>query len=196
MKSITDETVRRPTFPCGHFWFNSLDHVNRTASMTCLQDCLCINAQFLADPIKGDSSTQTIQVELPTPPSTIRPAPYPFRDPNWQSIESAYHTAAINDLTNKTRSYNLQAPELAKKPYFSLQRELNACFADVAPILANTIKERAVRPARSLVEPSGAGRAGLFDHFNKEGKSPRIHYSKAPHYGLKELWRDFWKRVD
>src|SRR5207253_114988 len=59
------------------------------------------------------------------------PSSEPFRDPSWLKTERSYHTLAVENLNNLTRSYNLLAPELAKKPYFSLERELNACYLDV-----------------------------------------------------------------
>ncbi|KAK5997346.1 hypothetical protein PT974_02702 [Cladobotryum mycophilum] len=71
----------------------------------------------------------------------------PFRDPVWEKAEHAYMNLSVENLNSITRSYNLMAPELAKKPYFSLQRELASCYADVAPFVAKEIKERAARPA-------------------------------------------------
>ncbi|KAK3936608.1 hypothetical protein QBC46DRAFT_394618 [Diplogelasinospora grovesii] len=121
----------------------------------------------------------------------------PFRDPEWEATERSYMELAITNLNAITRSYNLMAPELAKKPYFSLERELNSCFADVAPLLADAIKERATRPPKSLLDsgPGGQGRRssnGLLDRFGKS--TARVYDNKAPHYGFKEMWRDLWSR--
>ncbi len=118
----------------------------------------------------------------------------PFRDPEWEAAELSYMRLAIGKLNSITRSYNLLAPDLAKKPYFSLDRELKACFADVAPLLADAIKERAARPSRSLVGAVGQTHGGVLGRFGREGTTATIHDSKAPHYGLKEMWRDFWGR--
>ncbi len=98
---------------------------------------------------------------------------------------------AIDNLNTLTRSYNLLAPSLAQKPYFSLERELQACFADVAPLVADAIKDRAAWPPPR--EPvSGGSRLGLLERFETEGKTAKIYDSQTPHYGFKEMWRDIW----
>lgn len=114
----------------------------------------------------------------------------PFRDPAWEAMERSYMELAIQNLNAITRSYNLMAPELARKPYFGLERELKSCFADVAPLLANEIKERASAPPRknnnwSEVRPS------VMDRFSRE-QSARIYERKLEPYGFKEMWRDLF----
>jgi hypothetical protein len=147
-------------------------------------------------PQPDHQTPQTTQIPLPSssPPSAT-PATQPFRDPHWESTEYAYHTVAIADLNSKTRSYNLQAPDLAKKPYFSLQRELNACYMDMAPLLANTIKERATKPVRK-VEGFGqnlGGGAGMMDRF--VGERVRVRDERTEkQYGFRQFWKDIWGR--
>ncbi|KAF2874568.1 hypothetical protein BDV95DRAFT_487724 [Massariosphaeria phaeospora] len=136
----------------------------------------------------SSSSLQTTTTLTPTPPS-----PHPFRDPSWETLEHTYHTLAIADLNSKTRSYNLQAPDLAKKPYFSLARELAACYADVAPQLAEAIKERAAKPVRKA-EGFGqnlTGNSGVLDRL--VGEKVRVRDEKTERrYGFRQLWRDVW----
>lgn len=117
----------------------------------------------------------------------------PFRDATWEQTEKSYMELAISNLNNLTRSYNLMAPELAKKPYFSLDRELKACFADVAPLLPNEIKERARRPAKTLLNEGGHRPGSLLDRFARESRTSKVYESKTPHYGFKEMWRDLWQ---
>ncbi|ORY64318.1 uncharacterized protein BCR38DRAFT_458040 [Pseudomassariella vexata] len=126
-------------------------------------------------------------------PDATASLPPPFRDPDWVKTEKAYMELSVNNLNTLTRSYNLMAPELAKKAYFSLERELNTCYADVAPQLADIIKERAVR-AKPGVETIGHRPGGILDRFGREGNRATIYESKAPHYGLREMWRDLFKR--
>jgi hypothetical protein len=120
----------------------------------------------------------------------------PFRDPTWEKAEKAYMDLSIENLNSITRSYNLMAPDLAKKPYFSLQRELDACFADVAPRLAGEIKERATRPKSAGLASWAAPekKNSILDQFS--GKDTvRVHLEgQEKAYGLKEWWRDFWKK--
>ena len=133
----------------------------------------------------------------PSSPSDLHPSEkpplphvFPFRDPAWESLERAYHTLAVTDLNNLTRSYNLMAPDLAKKPYFSLQRELRSCYADVAPQVAGEIQERARAPSKIRVEVAGHRVSGILEKFG--GEHARVFDSQKPHYGFKEFWRDLW----
>lgn len=119
----------------------------------------------------------------------------PFRDDAWEATERSYMELAVSNLNALTRSYNLMAPDLAKKPYFSLERELKACFADVAPQLADAIKDRATRPSKSLVNTVGHRPGSVLDRFGREGKTTKIYDSKTPHYGFKQMWRDLWSQT-
>jgi hypothetical protein len=132
----------------------------------------------------GGTSTSTPE------PATPRPLPAPFRDSVWEKAELSYLTLAITNLNNLTRSYNLMAPELAKKPYFSLERELKSCYADVAPQLGQAIIERAARPAKDLVEKVGHRPGGVLEKFG--GETANVYDSKKPLYGFREFWNDLW----
>jgi hypothetical protein len=91
----------------------------------------------------------------------------------------------INDLT---RSYNLQAPRVAQKPYLNLERELNSCYSDVTPSLADEILRRTTDRARkarktpllSLPAVTRPKMARVYDEDRSNG------------YGFRELWRDLW----
>ncbi|UNI19762.1 hypothetical protein JDV02_005921 [Purpureocillium takamizusanense] len=123
------------------------------------------------------------------------PLPPPFRDSDWERAEAGYMKLSIENLNSIARSYNLMAPDLAKKPYFSLQRELAACYADVAPLLAEEIKQRAVgrsTPATTRMASTGGG--GLMGQL--AGKDAvKVHLeADEKAYGLKEWWQDFWRK--
>ncbi|KAH7237463.1 ASST-domain-containing protein [Fusarium redolens] len=120
----------------------------------------------------------------------------PFRDSAWEQTEAAYHKLSIERLNALTRSYNLMAPDLAKKPYFSLEREIKACFAEVAPTVAREIQERATGgKARSLGGGGQAGKqTGLLETLTGGG-DVKVHVeAQEKAYGLKEWWRDVWKK--
>jgi hypothetical protein len=143
-------------------------------------------------PAVAETSSQTIEIPIIAPTPTVPPAPFPFRDPDWERIESAYHTVAIADLNSKARSYNLQAPELAKRPYFNLQRELNSCFADVAPQLAQAILDRARAPPKK-VEGFGQAMADKSILGNLVGAPVRIRDERTTkQYGFRQFWKDLW----
>ncbi|GAO15032.1 uncharacterized protein UV8b_00443 [Ustilaginoidea virens] len=142
--------------------------------------------------IEVAAEAETAEMQQPQ-----QPVPSPFRDADWERAEQAYMKLSVQHLNSLTRSYNLTAPELAKKPYFSLERELSSCYADVAPLVANEIKARAVR--RCDVGPGGSGTTTSTGPTMMEklsGKDRvRIHLeAEEKAYGLKEWWRDFWKR--
>jgi hypothetical protein len=92
------------------------------------------------------STEQPLAAPPPPPQPRRRPTVPPFRDPEWEATEGKYLTAAIGNLNTLARSYNLMAPAIARKPYLDLSRELKACYADVAPQVADAIRERSITP--------------------------------------------------
>ena len=140
-------------------------------------------------PERTDTSSPSGTEDSSQVPPTI-PQVAPFRDPAWESLELAYHGLAIKELNNLTRTYNLQAPDLAKKPYFSLDRELRSCFADVAPQLPNEIRERARRPEMIRVEIVGHRPGGALERFSAD--KVKVYDSAKPNYGFKQFWKDLW----
>ncbi|KAG5927525.1 hypothetical protein E4U42_002133 [Claviceps africana] len=130
-------------------------------------------------------------------PETCPPAT--FRDHEWERAEKAYMDLAIANLNSITRSYNLMAPELARKPYFSLERELKACFAETAPLIAREIKARALGGRAATTAETGAvgshdATSRFVDKFLRGGGSVKIHLeADEKAYGLREWWRDIWR---
>ncbi|PQE25997.1 SIT4 phosphatase-associated protein [Rutstroemia sp. NJR-2017a BBW] len=137
----------------------------------------------------AEAETVESTTSIPAQPASA-PLPPPFRIPSWEAAEQSYLHLAIGDLNSKTRSYNLMAPDLAKKPYFSLDRELKACYADVAPLLAGEIRDRATRPTKEFVEKIGHREGGIMERFGRD--SVTVYDSKRPLYGFKEFWNDLF----
>ncbi|KAF7902657.1 hypothetical protein EAF00_002560 [Botryotinia globosa] len=150
--------------------------------------------QILAETKEDEIDIRTISPlktnRQPASEQTPAALPPPFRIPSWEESEQSYLKLAITDLNSKTRSYNLMAPDLAKKPYFSLERELQSCYADVAPQLAAAIKERATRPAKELVGNIGHRPGGIMERFGSD--KVNVYDSKRPLYGFKEFWNDLF----
>ena len=135
-------------------------------------------------PMVGEAESAAATAAAPTVETAV------FRDPAWEATEQKYMALAVETLNALARSYNLMAPELAKKPYFSLRRELDACFADVAPRVGQEIRNRATaRPVRPLAGGVFGGSAG--GSAASMGRV-RVYENKAPYYGFKEMWRDWW----
>ncbi|KAK4862622.1 hypothetical protein LT330_002755 [Penicillium expansum] len=117
----------------------------------------------------------------------------PLRDPNYLAIERSYHELAVKQINTLARSYNLQAPASAHKPYINLDRELKACYAAVAPELAEEIKRRATERARpsSIVPPVSSSKLGSLGM----AQSVRVHEEdQSKGYGMKQLWRDLFTK--
>lgn len=136
-----------------------------------------------------DQPTPTVEA---SPPTSRRPTVAPFRDPTWAQTERSYHALAVENLNNLTRSYNLMAPNLAKKPYFSLERELKACYADVAPSVADAIRQRALAPKIKGVEVIGHTPGGVLEKFAMD--KAKVYDERRPQYGFKQFWRDLFAK--
>ncbi|KAG6056435.1 hypothetical protein E4U17_002195 [Claviceps sp. LM77 group G4] len=141
--------------------------------------------------------TTTTTTTTTTTAATATLLQRPYRDHEWEKTEKAYMELSIENLNRITRSYNIMAPELARKPYFSLDRELNACFADVAPLIAQEIKTRAVDRRTSTAGTGGVGDSAastLVERFVGTDRV-KVHLEAGEKaYGLKEWWRDIWRR--
>lgn len=148
------------------------------------------SSQSAQDPSEVTQSTSTPSPENTRPTEPPLPSLVPFRDPAWESLDRAYHILAITEINNITRSYNLQAPDLAKKPYFSLDRELRSCFADIASQLPNEIRERARRPEKIKVEIVSHRPGGVLERFS--GEKVKVYDSRKPNYGFKQFWKELW----
>lgn len=152
-------------------------------------DQISVPSSATDDPVMN-SAREDVKVD--TVPSG--PLPRPFRDADWEKAEDKYLKLSIENLNSMTRSYNLMAPDLAKKPYFSLERELAACYAAVAPLLAGEIKERATRPASKGLGSHQTGASAMLEGV-LGGGDVKIHLEREEKaYGMKEWWRDFWKK--
>ncbi|KAJ5374092.1 hypothetical protein N7517_006098 [Penicillium concentricum] len=115
----------------------------------------------------------------------------PLRDPGYLAIERSYHELAVKQINSLARTYNLQAPASAHKPYINLDRELKACYAAVAPELPEEIKRRATERARpsSIVPPVPSNKYGSLGM----AQTVQVHEEdQAKGYGMKELWRDLF----
>jgi hypothetical protein len=126
-----------------------------------------------------------------TPAAPRQPTVPLFRDPRWEQTERAYLNAALANLNNLARTYNLMAPPMARKPYYYLDRELKSCFADVAPQVAAAIKERALAPKVKGVEIIGHKPGGVLDKFSLDQKA-KVFDDQRPEYGFKEFWKDLF----
>ncbi|KAF2204570.1 hypothetical protein GQ43DRAFT_446633 [Delitschia confertaspora ATCC 74209] len=187
-----DTTVTDPGHASQISISGELDVSSSTVESTA-GDSVDVDIQSNSERSPSDTATtQNATTPNPSSPTSVPPAPRPFRDPDWESAESAYLNLSINSLNSLTRSYNLQAPDLAKKPYFSLTRELNACYAEVAPQLAELIRERALAPRARMGAVGGSNgnsRGGIMDGLMAAKVKVRDEKIEKQ-YGFKQLWKD------
>jgi hypothetical protein len=118
----------------------------------------------------------------------------PLRDPQYLSTERSYYELQIKHLNALTRSYNLQAPPVAQKPYLNLERELNNCYADVAPSLAEEIKRRARERASTRVPTAKSSTNKVLNTFSTAQTSRVYDEDASKGYGFKDLWRDLFSK--
>jgi hypothetical protein len=138
--------------------------------------------------ISIDAPQETVVDE----PKALPPKVGPFRDADWLRTERAYHQAAIDNLNQLTRSYNLMCPALAQRPYFFLDRELNSCYAEVASQVADAIRERAVAP-KPRFEATSTNKTGRI--LGKlAGPASKVYDEQRPQFGFRDLWREWFSK--
>lgn len=141
--------------------------------------------------ISSEEPGQHIEATQTAPSPPRQPTVLPFRDPQWEQTERAYLNAAVTQLNNLARTYNLMAPPIARKPYYYLERELKACYADVAPQVAAAIKERAFAPKVKGVQVVGHKAGSVLEKFSLDQKA-KVYDDQRPEYGFKEFWKDLF----
>lgn len=145
----------------------------------------------------SDDSLQSQQPNSSLANTGISAEPLPnlpcLRDPQYFNIEKEYHDLKIKKLNEMIRSYNLLAPRVAQRPYLKLQRELDSCYAEVAPSLADEVYRRATERSHESSHLLPEGDASVLQQTLGLGKSVRVHdEDKSKGYGLKQFWRDLW----
>lgn len=113
--------------------------------------------------------------EVPDGPTAV------FRSQEFEQRERSYLELQMKRLNELTRSYNIIAPELAKKTYLRLDREIERCYREVAGKVEAEIRRRAAAPPKKL-GTLGSSWVEKSVFYEKEG----------PKYGFKELWKDWF----
>ncbi|KAK6330172.1 hypothetical protein TWF730_004668 [Orbilia blumenaviensis] len=136
----------------------------------------------------------------PEPQNPERPL-IPFRDSNWEKNELAYHEVSIKNINNMTRSYNLQAPSIAQRPFLTLKREILSCYRDVMPTIPAEMIERANNPnyGKSQLQlgelKTDKGGEDLLSLLSTGEKGKVYDESASKAYGFKQFWKDLFSRA-
>ncbi|GAA5912898.1 hypothetical protein JCM6882_009508 [Rhodosporidiobolus microsporus] len=75
-------------------------------------------------------------------PAVVREVREGWTDPEWEARERAYHDAALHDLNQLVRKYNVIAPYHVRRPLLTLRGELDAAVAAAAPSIAAELQRR------------------------------------------------------
>ncbi|KMP05156.1 hypothetical protein CIHG_03648 [Coccidioides immitis H538.4] len=145
------------------------------------------------------AQTETTSNPSATEPSECTAEPLPdlpcLRDPQYLTAEREYHELKLKKLNELVRSYNLQAPRVAQRPYLKLQRELDSCYAEVAPCLAEEVYRRATQRSHETSYTPTRGETGPLQQVLGLGQAARVHDEDASKgYGFKQFWRDLWRK--
>ncbi|KAK9370970.1 hypothetical protein V1509DRAFT_615382 [Lipomyces kononenkoae] len=141
--------------------------------------------------IRIASSTETggVREVPPVMPRKSTCSVLPKRD--WEFMERKYHELSVKTLNDNIRSYNLMAPEPARRPYLTLERELRLCYAEVAPLVGDALRERhdLIRSKRTTFTlTKNENRHEILN--NLFGDKVVVMEKTGNEYGLKELFRD------
>lgn len=164
--------------------------VERTNIEKSLQD----TATTTTEPTTETPNASALETQSPDANTDSGPIPHlpPLRDPQYLAIERPYHEVTVKNLNALARSYNLQAPVVAQRPYVNLERELASCFADVAPTLAEEIKRRATEKVHGSPTIRRANPSSVLDSLSTQQTSRVYDEDKSKGYGFKEFWRDLF----
>jgi hypothetical protein len=132
-------------------------------------------------------------IPSPTDNDTSIPHLSPLRDTQYIANERSFLELSVKTINSLARSYNLQAPPVAQKPYLSLERELEACYAAVAPTLAEEIRRRATERARTPVSV-GSKASSVLDNLATSHTSKVYDEDQSKGYGFKEFWSDLFSK--
>ena len=149
--------------------------------------------RLVQKPQEGQAQSQS-QSEYENSERESVPHLPPLRDPEYLATERSYRELAVKELNSLIRSYNLQAPQVAQKPYLNLDRELPLCYADVAPSLADEIKRRATERAQKPAVTIQPRSPGVLDTLGMANTAQVYEEDKSKEYGFKELLRDLFSK--
>ncbi|KAK9448100.1 uncharacterized protein V1518DRAFT_419651 [Limtongia smithiae] len=147
--------------------------------------------------IKSDSTEASASTADSAESDTaeITPLP-PLPKHEWEEIERKYHELSIKTLNDNIRSYNLMAPSPARRSYLHLSRELAMCYADVAPLIEQGLRDRdaMIKSGRTLFDKAAAANTPGTKVSNIFGEHMVVMEKRGGEYGLKEMFKEFFSR--
>ncbi|KAL4995931.1 hypothetical protein BDV10DRAFT_123550 [Aspergillus recurvatus] len=152
-----------------------------------------LDTESSSNNISTDTNTSASSLSSQKPSSTETLHLPPLRDPQYISNERSFLELSIRTINALARSYNLQAPPVAQKPYLNLEHELASCYADVAPSLAEEIRRRATEKVRQPTSVASKANSVL-DHLATSQTTRVYDEDKSKGYGFKQFWQDLFSK--
>jgi hypothetical protein len=106
-----------------------------------------------------------------------------LRDPTWTQIESGYHAAAVRELNDLVRRFNVLAPYTVRRGLHTVEDELERAYKSAGEVIVRELRERVARGS------SGKG-ASLFDEDEASGRA--AVQGPIQTLGLWDLVREWW----
>ncbi|GAA5826329.1 hypothetical protein JCM11251_007256 [Rhodosporidiobolus azoricus] len=93
-------------------------------------------------------------------PAVIREVKEGWMDPEWEARERAYHDAALHDVNQLVRKYNVIAPYHVRRPLLTLRSELDTAISGSASHIAAELQRRLdlglnTTPAKVIYQDEG-----------------------------------------
>lgn len=122
-----------------------------------------------------------------------------LRDANWEKRELPFIQAQVKDLNSKARGYNVIAPFNSRRGYLRIEDELETCFREATPLVAQMLLDRANAP--KLRETEGWKRqyehTSILAHVFGKSKMKSEFYERTDGgYGFGEWFRDTFRKKE
>ncbi|VVT56866.1 uncharacterized protein SAPINGB_P005353 [Magnusiomyces paraingens] len=116
-----------------------------------------------------------------------------FHDVNWETTQEKYHQMSIDNINSAIRSYNLQAPSVARWSGIVLAKELTTCYATGANRLVPDLKALLIAPP-----PPPALKPGEIPHSRPTGAAfsmdaPQLLYEEKEEGFLLNRFKDLFR---
>ena len=119
-----------------------------------------------------------------------------LRDANWEKRELPFIKTQVEDLNKMARGYNVIAPFNSRRGYLNVKTELETCYREATPLVAQALIDRANAPKLkdSKAYKLRYQHTPLLDHvFGKAKLKSQFYENNDGGYGFSEWFRDTFR---